>query len=159
MLISGGTAVGPLIAGFVVQHSPGTWRDFVWVCAALTGVNLVAIFLFYPESSFDRSALEPPAQEDQNVSAGTTEDLEPKADSCTVEDASQATTALGINQEGWVVAVSYPRVWTSFFRDNHVVSLPKAFAAPFVFLVSIPVLWTVFVYGSALASQIIVMYA
>ncbi|KAJ9136833.1 Aldehyde dehydrogenase [Pleurostoma richardsiae] len=157
MLISSGSAVGPLIGGFMVQSSPGTWRDFVWLCAALAGFNLLAIFFLYPESSFIRPPLPPdlPSPIPKGVANVSKEDA--GGTSHIVEDCSQPIYKT--YHEDWVVTVSYPRVWTSFFRINRMVKLPRAFAIPVVFLLSPPVLWTTFVYGCSLACQVIMIFA
>ena len=155
ILISSGSAVGPLIAGFMIENTPETWRDFVWLCAALAGFNLLTIFFLYPESSYNRPPLPTPRSPSQEGAPSINKD-EGEATCEKLEDASRPIHST--YNEDWVVKVSYPRVWRSFFQSNHRVNLLKAFAVPFVFLLSAPVLWTVFVYGCSLASQIIMMY-
>lgn len=155
MLISSGSAVGPLIAGFMIQSTPGTWRDFVWLCAALAGFNLLTIFLLYPESSYIRPPLPTPLSPSQEGASLNKDEGEGAL--VNIEDASQPIYST--YSQDWVVRVSYPRVWTSFFKSNPRVDLLRAFAVPFVFLLSAPVLWTVFVYGCSLAAQITMMYS
>ncbi|KAJ5317840.1 Major facilitator superfamily domain general substrate transporter [Penicillium antarcticum] len=55
IFISGGTAIGPLIAGFMVQYAAQTWRSYFWLCVALAAANLVLLFFFCPESNFRRT--------------------------------------------------------------------------------------------------------
>ncbi|KAH7024150.1 aldehyde dehydrogenase [Ilyonectria destructans] len=156
VLISCGSAVGPLIAGFMVQSSPGTWRDFVWVCAAIAGFDFVAIFLFYPESSFVR----PPLPDSPPSGSNRDESSTPKEELDSASNVAPHSEHLESERDGnGVVAISLPKVWTTFIHYNPNISLPKAFALPFVFLGCLPVLWTILVYGSALASQVILIFA
>ncbi|KAJ5753290.1 Major facilitator superfamily domain general substrate transporter [Penicillium odoratum] len=58
ILISGGTAIGPLIAGFMVQSTAQTWRSYFWLCVSLAPTNLAFLFFIYPESNFSRPDFE-----------------------------------------------------------------------------------------------------
>jgi hypothetical protein len=143
----------------MVQGGPGKWRDFVWLCAALVGIDLLGIFFLYPESSFTRPPIpeieglrevdkrDPGSKnsDEAGVTCDMVEDLPPRADNTTLH-------------RDWVVQLSYPSIWASFLRVNPLVSLSKAFIIPIIFLLSAPVVWTVFLYGCSLASQIIMMY-
>lgn len=136
----------------MVESSPGTWRDFVWVCAAIAGFDFVAIFLFYPESSFVRPPL-------PDSGSNRDENNTPKEELDSASNVAPHSEHLESEQGRIdVVAISLPKVWTSFIHYNPNISLPRAFALPFVFLGCLPVLWTILVYGSALASQVILMY-
>ncbi|KAH7237921.1 MFS transporter [Fusarium solani] len=141
VLISAGSAVGPLIGGFMVEYSPGTWRDFCWLCAALAGFDLLAIYFLYPESSFTRP--HPTAAEQGTIAT----DIENTQDQQLDEN------------EDFVVEFSYRQVAASFLHVNKSLSLFKAFAMPFAFLPSLIVLWVVFLYGSALASLTVLILA
>ncbi|EFX02135.1 aldehyde dehydrogenase [Grosmannia clavigera kw1407] len=159
IFISCGSAVGPLIAGFVVQDSPGTWRDYEWVSASLAGFTLVAIFFFYPESSFIRPSTDedtPSGSFDLASDPAKKEELDGM--SSRVENAVPAAAAVAVGTVP-VVPISYPRVWTSFFKINPLVRLHRAFAMPFAFVLCVPVLWTIFIYGSSLAAQVIMIFS
>ncbi|KAJ5726791.1 hypothetical protein N7493_005818 [Penicillium malachiteum] len=58
LLISGGSAIGPLIAGFMTTELADTWRSFMWLCCGVGGLNFFLIFFLYPESNFTRPELE-----------------------------------------------------------------------------------------------------
>lgn len=155
ILISSGTAVGPLVGGFIVEGGPGKWRDFVWLCAALAGIDLLGIFFLYPESSFTRPPVSAtPLSSTKDVGHKSTDEAVGTCD--VIENPSH--TGQNTHQYSWVVELSYPKVWTSFYRVNPLVNLTKAFILPVLFLLSVPVVWTVFLYGGSLASQIIMMY-
>ncbi|KAK7413355.1 hypothetical protein QQX98_007732 [Neonectria punicea] len=157
VFISGGSAVGPLIGGFMVESSPGIWRDFVWLCAALSGFDLLAIFLFYPESSFIRSSLspQPPLDSPANGSCPTKDDIGTISNGI----AGRSEHLERGKAHNGPVRVSFTQVWGSFIHYNAMASLPRAFVLPFVFLGCLPVLWAILVYGSALASQVILIFA
>jgi hypothetical protein len=128
-----------------------SWRNFVWVCAALAGLDLFLIFLVYPESSFVRPEIGAPGER-----RDSTQKEELDGASQVIETRSEKI-GLGQQQHGDTVKVSFPKVWMSFWHRNPMVNLPRAFMLPFVFLGCVPVLWTILVYGGVLASQIIVM--
>lgn len=156
ILISSGTAVGPLVGGFIVEGGPGKWRDFVWLCAALAGIDLLGIFFLYPESSFTRPPVSAtPLSSTKDVGHKSTDEAVGTCD--VIENPSH--TGQNTHQYSWVVELSYPKVWTSFYRVNPLVNLTKAFILPVLFLLSVPVVWTVFLYGGSLASQIIMIFA
>lgn len=155
ILVSSGSVVGLLVSGFVVAYSPDTWRDAVWITVAIIGFTLLAIYLFFPESTFDR----PPIQQDTSIlNNGKTDDAEIR-----IEDSSKITTEYheslteesGVSQDG--SDLSLPKVWASFFRVDHNVSFFLVFTRPLTFLISPLILWTIILYGSSLASQIILM--
>ena len=139
----------------MVQGGPGKWRNFVWLCAALVGIDLLGIFFLYPESSFTRPPIPAASLLDTNDPGNKNID-EAKGTCDTIEDRSR--TDHSTYHEDWVVELSYPSIWKSFGRVNPLVNLLKAFFLPIVFLLSVPVVWTVFLYGCSLASQIIMMY-
>ena len=54
--ISGGNTIGPLICGFVITSL--SWRWHKWMAFIFTAVNWIVVFLFVPETRYDRSYLE-----------------------------------------------------------------------------------------------------
>ncbi|KAJ5715367.1 uncharacterized protein N7483_012548 [Penicillium malachiteum] len=58
LLISGGSAIGPLIAGFMTTELADTWRSFMCLCCGAGGLNFFLIFSLYPESNFTRPELD-----------------------------------------------------------------------------------------------------
>lgn len=137
----------------MVESTPGTWRDFTWLCAAIAGFDFVAIFLFFTETSFVR----PPLPDSPALSSNQDDTSVAK------EEIDGASNVAGqtehLESDNGPVSVSWGKIWTSFIHYNPVVSLPRAFVIPFLFLGCIPVLWATLVYGAALASQVILMYA
>lgn len=159
VLISSATALGPLIASYMVQYSPGTWRDFIWLSAALAGFNLILLILFYPESNFRRPPLPTGfghySEESQKAANGYgNENSEEKSTESRVEHSSSIVDANDVQHVKYI-KVPWHSIWFSFIKVDHSVNLLKAFLHPLVFLVYPPVVWAIFVYGAALSSQVI----
>lgn len=132
----------------MVQYSPGTWRDFVWLSAAIAGLNLVLLILFYPESNFHRPHDEPSTQA-RNSS-------ESDAEKGTTEHIRERETSHGVQHIDHV-QVPWTSIWFSFFTVDKTVNIFKTAVKPLAFLAIPNVLWAVFVYGTALSAQIIMM--
>lgn len=152
ILTSSATAIGPIIAGFVIANTADTWRNFSWVCAALAGLNLVLIFLAYPESTYHRTADQIVAANLQSVE-NTSEDKLGHAASH-VESLSDIPQGIQHVQH---VEIKWRQVWFGPPRYDSGISFLKALLRPFASLLYPRVLWAVFVYGASLASQIILM--
>ncbi|KAJ4286512.1 hypothetical protein N0V90_013212 [Kalmusia sp. IMI 367209] len=151
ILIASATAIGPLLGSFIVQYSPGTWRDFVWVCAGLSGANLVAIFCVYPESNFHRPDEVPHMISPTGTRLTDTETEKEKGEIVRTETVSWHRVS--------VVKKPWTKIWTSFITVDPNVSLPAAFYRPIVMMFRPSVLFAVFMYGTALASQIVLIFA
>jgi hypothetical protein len=115
----------------------------MWVCAALAGANTLAIYLLYPESTFQRleQQLQPATPAD-----GDSE----KQETARVETLSSHRVR--------VVHVPWRSIWTTFFSIDHEVKVTELFLRPLAMLFKPAVMLAVFIYGTSLASQIILMY-
>lgn len=138
----------------MVQYSPGGYVDYIWLSAALSGVNLALLFLFYPESSFHRADdLEtPPA-----LPRSTSSESKPAALDCENTGESPSGFRNSSSETGYVVNKSLISVWTSFITVDHSVSFFKVCLRPLVLLLCPDVLFATLLYGIALASQLILM--
>ncbi|KAK7183732.1 hypothetical protein PSPO01_10068 [Paraphaeosphaeria sporulosa] len=149
LLISSATAIGPLLASFITQYSPGSWRDYVWVCAALAGANALVIYLVCPESNYNREIMTP-----THISLLNTR---------YAEDISEAGEIVRMNTTSWhhvnVVKKPWTEIWTSFITVDHKVNLLVAFWRPVQMLSRPAVLFAIFLYGTHLAAQIILIFA
>lgn len=162
VLTASATALGPLIAGYVVQYSVGTWRDYIWVSAALAGFNLVVVILFYPESNFHRPhvAVESHSEvtdKEHTVSSifEKTEGTSSHLDSAGGENVS-SHMAHGVQHVDHI-KVPWTSIWFSFLRVDSEVSLMTVAVRPLIALIHPAVVWGVFVYGASLAAQVILM--
>jgi hypothetical protein len=55
LFIYGGNSVGSLLAGFIINGAGWRWFCwFCWFCAIISGLNLLAIFIFVHETPFNR---------------------------------------------------------------------------------------------------------
>jgi hypothetical protein len=160
LLISSATAIGPLVAAYMVQYSPGTWRDYVWVSAALAGFNLVVMIIFYPESNFHRShtVIPEPVPSDRAQESTFADESSPDRE----KHGASSHSAIEMSRPHGVqhvdhVRISWQSVWFSFLKVDSGASFIKVFLHPFVFLSYPSVLWGIFVYGAALSSQVILV--
>lgn len=147
ILISSATAIGPLVASFIVQYSIGGWVDYMWVCVALAGVNLAAIFFLYPESNFRR----PGGSIHHVLKSGTQLVENPNEYEGIVRTENTFWHTVTIVQKPWKT------VWKTFITVDHDVKLLGAFWQPFVMLSKPSILLAIYIYGTSLASQIILV--
>lgn len=132
----------------MVQYTRETWRDFVWLSAAVAGLNLVLLMLFYPESNFHR-----PHEVAASQTGGAPEDhAEKGASESTLEQAPHHGTQYVDH-----VHVPWISIWSSFITVDKTVNIFGAVLRSLAFLAFPNVLWAVFVYGTALSAQIILM--
>ncbi len=127
----------------MIQYSPRGYVDYIWVSVALSGFNLVLLFLLYPESNFRRPDL-----------PDTTLVADPKPAALEIESANR--TAPGTQTEV-VVAKTLTSVWVSFVTVDRSVSFFKVCLRPLVLLLCPDVLFATLLYGINLASQLILM--
>jgi MFS family permease len=154
---TGGTAVGPLIAGYMEQYT-GSWRNFVWLSAALAGFNALLLLATFPEPNFRRptalQTLHTAEEEKGNVShieqGKDTKDI--------VQDIESKPAALLGVQNVAVSNPSWKKILTTTTKVDVEVNLFKTLLHPVVFLTYPPVVWAIFIYGVALSPQIILMF-
>jgi MFS family permease len=143
LFLSGGSQVGPTIAGFLVK-SKG-WRWFFILDAILIGINLLFTLTLLPETSYKRVILE--GETAAEVDKLAVEEIE-HADFKTVDDqAPQAT----VNSAGNVhYAGSYLKDLIALKHrglENGVAAWAKQLSLPFRFLLVPHALFAAVVYG------------
>jgi MFS family permease len=148
--VSSATAFGPLLASFIVEYSPGTWRDYVWVCVGLTGFNVLALFILYPESNYKRPAYITTTTMMSDES-GTNLHEGNKPVSLRTEDFNEDSDHVKAVQKPW------KDIWCSFALIDHSTSFLLTTCRPLIMLGCPDVLLAVYVYGTALAAQVILM--
>jgi len=156
--VSSSTALGPLVASFVIADTVNTWRNFSWLCAGIAGLNLILMFLLYPESSFARPPIHQPAP--QPAEKADVEEAQPssvgKQNIQPAHVESQEDISHGVQHVNHV-QVPWTSIWFSSFRYNKSVGFLSILLRPTAFMVYPAVLWAVFMYGTSLASQVILM--
>lgn len=147
ILISSASAIGPLLASFIVQYSRGGWVDYVWVCAALAGANTAAIYLLYPESNFNRpeESPHPISTPGMHLAKVETEKGE------TVRTEAMSRHCVSVVEKPWM------SIWKTVISVDRDVNMLEVFVRPIIMLFRPSVLLAVFIYGTSLASQIIMM--
>ncbi|KAJ5813309.1 Major facilitator superfamily domain general substrate transporter [Penicillium pulvis] len=149
IMISGGSAIGPLIAGFMVQFTAQTWRSYFWLCVGLAVANLALLVFFCPESNFRRPEFEND-RELELVSARDEEAAE-KSDSSFVENVSASSPRYTITLLPFKKRLSLIRYDTS-------IHFLKALIEPLRLLRHPSVLWAIYAYGCSLSPQIILIF-
>jgi MFS family permease len=148
--VSSATAFGPLLASFIVEYSPGTWRDYIWVCVGLAGFNVLALFFLYPESNYKRPANTTTTvmmsdENRMNLYEGN------KPGSLETENIHEDSDHVKAVQKPW------KEIWCSFATIDHSTPFLRTTWRPLIMLGCLDVLLAVYVYGTALAAQVILM--
>ncbi|KAL2844129.1 major facilitator superfamily domain-containing protein [Aspergillus pseudoustus] len=147
-LIAGGSAVGPLVAGFMVEYTQDTWRSFVWFCFALAMFNLVLLIFLAPESNFERPEPSTPTQQLQAYPDRKEDD--------TVFVENAASMATGERD----FSIRTPALWEILqpIHYDKEVNFFTALISPLKLLVYPSLLWGIFVYAICLSPQIIMIF-
>ncbi|KAF7174303.1 hypothetical protein CNMCM5623_006862 [Aspergillus felis] len=143
ILISSGSAIGPLVNSLMVQYLPSTWRAFLWLCFALAVADIGLMLFLGPESNFrrpewDATAIEPEATETKAAQEMFLEHAPPE-EVYTVHKPSLADI---------IVPVRLDRELKFFW----------ALVAPLRLLTQPAVIWVILLYGCALSPQIILIF-
>ncbi|KAJ5662857.1 Major facilitator superfamily domain general substrate transporter [Penicillium longicatenatum] len=149
ILIAGGTAIGPLIAGFMVQSTAKTWRSYFWLCVGLAAVNLALLFFFCPESNFHRPNIEHGRQIETDLAGD--DEVAKKSSSSFFETVSTDALRYTIHLLPFKERLSLIRYDTS-------ISFLKALINPLRLLRHPSVLWAIYAYGCSLSPQIILIF-
>jgi MFS family permease len=152
ILITTATAIGPILASFIVQYDSNTWRTFNWVCTGLAAATVVAVFFCYPESNFERPIDTVPGER-------TIIEIETKGESPDQEKGS-TTHREDVIQGVWSVD-SVPKplssIWKQGWSINPSVNLGKAFVRPLILACCPDVILAVYVFGVSLSAQVVLM--
>lgn len=136
----------------MVARLPNTWRDFSWLCTAISLLCLILMFFFYPESTFERPGQR--ATDDSLAKATPQKGEDEEFSRCSFQENIRP---LEVEEPLQPVKVDWLHIWWSVPLYHPSVSLLKAFVRPLA-LVALPtVVWASLVYGTTLAAQIIMM--
>ncbi|KAL4807920.1 major facilitator superfamily domain-containing protein [Aspergillus unguis] len=145
LLISGGSAFGPLVGGFMVQYTSDTWRSPVWLCLGLAIFNIALLVFLFPESNFERPEFPPQAEE--------LEVMDHKDSATCFENAPEPPQV-----DGYVIHRPPLKDVLPPFRYNKAASFFVAVVSPLKLLAHPSVLWGIFTYGTSLSPQIIMIF-
>lgn len=142
LFLSGGSQVGPVVAGYVVEDSG--WRWFFKICTILNGFNLLTCLFFLPETSYRRPYAyqgETAAEIDKEAS----EMIENKKSGADLEQVNTGTAP------GHAYAGSY---WKDLFsfrdrsqEETGLRAFPKQLSLPWRFLLVPGALYAAVSYG------------
>ncbi|KAF7128501.1 hypothetical protein CNMCM5793_003289 [Aspergillus hiratsukae] len=143
ILISSGSAIGPLVNSLMVQYLPSSWRAFLWLCFALAVADIGLMLFLCPESNFRRpewdvTAIGPEATETKAAQEVFFEHAPPE-EVYTVHKPSLADI---------IMPVRLDRELKFFW----------AMVAPLRLLTRPAVIWVILLYGCALSPQIILIF-
>ncbi|OQD66480.1 hypothetical protein PENPOL_c004G00574 [Penicillium polonicum] len=149
ILISGGTAIGPLIAGYMVQYTAQTWRSYFWLCTGLAAANLALLFFICPESNFRR----PDFEHDSQI------EIEPVGDEEAAEKSNSGFVEnVSTDNLGYTIHLLPFKERLSLIRYDTSISFLKTFVGPLRLLRYPSVLWAIYAYGCSLSPQIIMIF-
>lgn len=153
ILISGGSAVGPLISGFMVANTSDTWRSSVWLCFGVAILDLLLLFFFYPESNFDR----PQESFDQSQNL---QDIQKSAknENAQIEEFVEDSSSTPPMQNIYTL---YTPPMSKILRPVSYKPDMNFFMAmfdPLKLLAHPSVVWAIFTYAICLSPQVILMY-
>lgn len=107
------------------------------------------MYFFYPESNFRRP---------QVYEVAITNEEKVKSSTHLETTTEKGEAPLGVQHVDHV-QISWVKVWTSFIRLDSTISTARAFVRPLLTLAYPSVLWAVVLYGTSLASQVILIFA
>jgi len=141
LCLSGGSQVGPMIAGFLIQAKG--WRWLFILCAILGAVNLVFLLLVFPETNYRRVLYEGETAQEADKEAVQTIEYNDKSATTTVESTE---TPLNSSYAGtyWRDLVSLKNRGT---ETKGLLGWPRQFSLPFRFLLVPQVLFATISYG------------
>ncbi|PYI14942.1 putative MFS transporter [Aspergillus violaceofuscus CBS 115571] len=130
ILISGGSAFGPLISSLMVQYLPSTWRAFLWLCFALAVANIALICCVCPESNLQRPIQDTP--ERQTASRRCSSSMHPQRPKGAMRTPCTAP----------------PREILAPIRVDRELNLFRATVMPLRLIVRPAVVWGILLYGA-----------
>ena len=150
LFLSGGSQVGPIIAGSIVADRG--WRWFFKVCTILNGVNLFFCIFFLPETTWRR-----PYVHDGETAAEVDKEAEIAEHHEKGESGQKMTTSAeseGYGQQN-VYAGSYWKDLVAFKdrgqEETGLKAFPRQFLLPFRFLLVPAAIYATIAYGVMLA--------
>ncbi|KAI0756085.1 MFS general substrate transporter [Daedaleopsis nitida] len=128
--IMAGITLGPLICSYVIQNL--SWQFGFWFVSIPLGLTVIMVFLFVPETTFDREEAVRRLKKCVNDESSMKKSMSEDADVESVDRSSQTPSPPSY--------ISQLKVWHGTFTDE---SIFKIFLRPFPFLLS-PVTWFLF---------------
>jgi MFS family permease len=153
VLISGGTAIGPLISGFMIANTSDTWRSSVWLCFGVAILDLILMFIFYPESNFDR----PQESFDQSQILQETY-RSAKNENTQSEEFVEDSSPIPPMETTYTIRTPLISEILQPVSYNSDLNFFMAMFEPLKLLAHPSVVWAIFTYAISLSPQVILMY-
>ncbi|KAI9813841.1 MAG: hypothetical protein M1827_003631 [Pycnora praestabilis] len=144
--LSWGNSMGPLCCGFTV--SALGWRWYAWISTILTGVNFLSVFLFFPETRFDRRLDQQVDPETSIVEESKSLDKAPVASAITRGSGSQSSGESLRTRKSYLQELN---PWSGIARGHSFLHL---FMRPFPLVLYPAVCWAFLSYSIILASVV-----
>ncbi|KAK5046000.1 hypothetical protein LTR84_008787 [Exophiala bonariae] len=153
IFLYGGNSVMPLISGFVIDRAG--WRWFCWLCAIISCLNFLAIFLFVEETRFERNVAPSGQQVGEVLPEKTPANYtrEQHLEKVNVSTTENSPTAVDEGSEVTGTKKSYLRtlsLWSGISEQ----SFFSHFMRPYLMIVYPAVIWATVTYSLVLAWQI-----
>lgn len=142
--LSGGSQVGPMIAGFLIKAKG--WRWFFILCAILAAANLVAVLFLYPETNYRRVLYEGETAQEADKEAVQMIEYQTGDKALDSQVAGSAATDLKTPYAGsyWRDLISFRNRGT---ETSGLLGWPRQFSLPFRFILVPQVLFATISYG------------
>lgn len=145
--LSGGSQVGPMIAGFLITAKG--WRWFFILCAILIGINLLMILFLFPETNYRRVLFD--GETAQEADKEAVQMLEYKNEAVNISAQTPGSLESRATDLNAPYAGSYWRDLVSFknrgTEPRGLAGWPRQFSLPFRFILVPQVLYATISYG------------
>ncbi|KAL2066175.1 hypothetical protein VTL71DRAFT_2246 [Oculimacula yallundae] len=150
LFLSGGSQVGPLIAGYLITDKG--WRWFFILCAILTAANLAFMLVLLPETNYRRVLYE----------GETAQEADKQADEIVqhVEKGQDVTTEMPNSNNNRPYAGSYWKDLVAFkgrgTEERGLLAWPRQFSLPFRFILVPHAFFAALSYGVFLSGVVVI---
>ncbi|KAJ5683399.1 hypothetical protein N7462_006564 [Penicillium macrosclerotiorum] len=156
VLISGGSAVGPLIAGFMTSALSDTWHSFMWLCCGVAVFSFLLMFSLFPESNFTRPELD--LTIDQLETLHNREAYKEDEAQMPKEELCEEVNQVSSTPDGYNIYTPPLREILSPIAYNAEVNFLNAMIDPLRLLAHPSVCWGIFTYAITLSPQLILIF-
>ncbi|KAG4441455.1 hypothetical protein IFR05_003061 [Cadophora sp. M221] len=150
LFLSGGSQVGPLVAGFLITDKG--WRWFFILCAILIAANLALMLFLLPETNYRRVLYE----------GETAQEADKQADEMVqhIEKGQEVTSGVPNSENNRPYAGSYWKDLVAFkgrgTEEKRLMGWPRQFSLPFRFILVPHALFAAVSYGVFLSGVVII---
>lgn len=150
--LSGGSQIGPMIAGFLIQARG--WRWFFILCSILVAANLVSVLFFFPETNYRRIYYDEETAKEADKQASQMIEFQ---EEYTKSGSTPRTSSFTRQYAGsyWKDLVDFKNRGVD---EKGLLGWPRQFSLPFRFILVPQVLFATISYGIFLAGSVSFFY-